>query len=362
MIGRAQLPAHGTLTTAMPLFHTAGCAMSVLGCAHRRARLALCLFDPALVLAAAEQTGADAVFGVPTMLVAMLSDPAFDTTDLTACSVVLSGGSSVPPELVRRVEQRFAARFSTVFGQTELSPIVTQTSPDDAAADKADTVGRPLPQVELKISDPVTGEVAEIGAQGEVCARGYQAMLGYFDMPGRTADTIDSEGWLHTRDLGTLDQRGYLRITGRLKDMIIRGGENIYPAEIEQVLFTHPAVREVAVLGVADQVWGETVAAVIVPTDPASPPDAALLHAYCRASIAPHKLVPRRRAPAHRLGQSAEVPPPRTDRRASAVPPRRDPNRLRLALRSALRMLDPGDRHFGADGDLRRGHSTSQPP
>jgi fatty-acyl-CoA synthase len=290
MVRRTQLPVGGSLVTAMPLFHTAGCAMAVLGAAHQRARLGLLQqFDPEVMLAACEAQRAELVTGVPTMLIALLNHPAFDTTDLSSCDVVLSGGSSVPPDLVHRVEKRFGARFSTVFGQTELSPVVTQTSPDDTVDDKAHTVGRPLPQVDVAVLDPATGAVVPVGEQGEVCARGYQAMLGYFEMPERTAETVDADGWVHTGDLGTLDERGYLRITGRVKDMIIRGGENIYPAEVEQALFTHPAVREVAVLGLADPTWGESVAAVIVPDDPANPPDPVALHAHCREHLAPHK-------------------------------------------------------------------------
>ena len=290
MIDRAELPYDGGLVSAMPLFHTAGCAMSVLGCAHQRARYVLCqLFDPALVLTAAQDHRADLLGGVPTMLIAMLSHPEFDRFDLSRLSRVLSGGSPVPPELVRRVEERFGVQFTTVYGQTELSPVVTQTSLSDSPEDKANTTGRPLPQVEVAVRDPVTRETVPVGQPGEICARGYQAMLGYFEMPERTAETIDPDGWLHTGDLGILDDRGYLQVTGRLKDMIIRGGENIYATEIEQVLFTHPRVRDVAVLGLPDPTWGEVVAAVLVPADPGQPPAATELHDLCRTHLAPHK-------------------------------------------------------------------------
>ena len=290
MIGRTQLPARGTMVSAMPLFHTAGCAMGVLGCAHQRACYVLCqVFDPALVLTAAQNHRADLLPGVPTMLIAMLGHPRFDQFDLSRLSGVLSGGSPVPPELARQAEQRFGVQFTTVYGQTELSPVVTQTSPDDSPEDKASTAGRPLPQVEVVVRDPVTGETVPAGQPGEICARGYQAMLGYFDMPERTADTIDPDGWLHTGDLGILDDRGYLRVTGRIKDMIIRGGENIDATEIEQVLFGHPGVRDVAVLGLPDPTWGEIVAAVVVPARPGEVPAVAELHALCRTHLAPHK-------------------------------------------------------------------------
>ena len=290
MIDRTGLPVRGTMVSAMPLFHTSGCAMGVLGAAHKRATFALCrLFDPTLVLTAAQDLRGDLMCGVPTMLIAMLSHPEFDTFDLSRVSGVLSGGSPVPPELVHRVERRFGADFTSVYGQTELSPVVTQSSPDDSTDDKATTAGRPLPQLEVAVLDPATGATVRVGETGEICARGYQRMLCYFDMPERTAETIDADGWLHTGDLGTLDERGYLRVTGRLKDMIIRGGENIYSAEIEQVLFTHPGVRDVAVLGLPDSAWGEIVAAVVVPGDADQVPSASELHDFCRAKLAPHK-------------------------------------------------------------------------
>ncbi len=279
----------GTLLSAMPLFHTGGCAMCVLGCAHLRARYVLMhLFDPELMLAAIDRHRPQIVTGVPTMLIAMLDHPRLCDTDLSSVEVVMSGGSMVPPELVRRIERDFGCRFTTVFGQTELSPVLTQTSPHDEERDRLQTAGLPLWNAEVQIVD-LAGNVVPIGEQGEICARGYQSMLEYFELPERTAETIDAHGWLHTGDLGRLDERGYLQITGRLKDMVIRGGENIYPAEIEQELFTHPQVADVAVVGVPDPVWGERVAAVVRPADPSDPPACATLHAYCRARLAPHK-------------------------------------------------------------------------
>lgn len=287
---RGQFPDGGVVVSAMPLFHTAGSAMSVLGCAQRKATYGLVqAFDPALVLGATQALRANVVTGVPTMLIAMLNDPAFSSYDLSSCAVVVSGGASVPPELVDRIERSFDCRFSTVYGQTELSPVVTQTSPDDGAADRAETVGRPLWQVEMKVADVATGEPLPVGEQGEICARGYQKMLGYFDMPEATAQTIDNEGWLHTGDLGTMDSRGFFRVTGRLKDMIIRGGENIYPRETETLLFTHPTIVDVAVVGVPDETWGEQVAAVLRIRQDVEAPTPEDLHNFCRAHLAPHK-------------------------------------------------------------------------
>ena len=286
---RAGFPHGGVIASAMPLFHTAGCGMSVLGTAHIAGTLTVIpYFEPELVLRAVETLRADVVFGVPTMLIALTGHPYLAQADLSSCSIAVSGGSSVPPELVARVERLFGCRFSTVFGQTELSPVVTQTSPDDSAEDKAETAGRPLWNVDVKIAD-LTGAPVPIGEQGEICARGYQRMIEYFELPEATAETIDADGWVHTGDLGTMDARGYLKVTGRLKDMIIRGGENIYPREIEERLFTHPAVEDVAVVGLPDPVWGERVAAVLRLRPGIAAPDPDELRDFCRAALAPHK-------------------------------------------------------------------------
>jgi acyl-CoA synthetase (AMP-forming)/AMP-acid ligase II len=262
----------------------------VLGCVWARATLVLCqYFDPELVLRQLERHRGDCLFGVPTMLIAIADHPRLADFDIRSCRLILSGGSTVPPDLVRKLETSFEARFSIVYGQTESSPIITQTSPDDDLLDKANTIGRPLWQVDVKIVAPSTGATSPIGQQGELCARGYQVMLGYYDMPDATARAVDAGGWLHTGDLATMDGRGYFTITGRLKDMIIRGGENVYPREIEDALFTHPKVAEVAVVGVPDPTWGEQIAAIVRPADPAAPPSSAELHELCRARLAPHK-------------------------------------------------------------------------
>jgi len=287
---RAKFADGGTLVSAMPLFHTGGCGMAVLGCAHMRGRYGLLqIFDPELALRAVENLRATVFTGVPTMLIAMLSHPALAEIDTGGLAVVVSGGASVPPELVRRVERTFGCRFTTVYGQTELSPVVSQTSLDDEDTDKAETVGRPLWNVEVKIADVRTNEPVPVGEEGEICARGYQQMLEYFDMPDATAETVDADGWLHTGDLGTMDDRGYMRITGRLKDMIIRGGENIYPREIEEVLFDHPRVLDAAVVGIPDERYGEVVVAVVRAEHADDPPTAQELRAHCRARLAPHK-------------------------------------------------------------------------
>ncbi|WP_153504060.1 AMP-binding protein [Cumulibacter manganitolerans] len=279
----------GDVVSAMPLFHTAGCGMTILGTAHLRGTVHLLqMFEPGLMLDVIERAPRPLVYGVPTMFIAMLDHPTIDRRDLSRCIVAVSGGSAVPAPVARRIEDRFGVVLSTVYGQTELSPIVTQTGPDDSVEDRIHTAGRPLWNVEVKIADPASGQALDVGGQGEICARGYQRMLGYYNMPERTAETIDADGWVHTGDLGTMDARGYLTVTGRLKDMIIRGGENIYPREIEELLFAHPAIAQVSVVGVPDERWGETVAAVVQLRGGAAV-TAAELHAYCREHLAPHK-------------------------------------------------------------------------
>ena len=227
--------------------------------------------------------------GVPTMLSAMLEELKAGDHDLSSLCVVLSGGSPVAPDLHRRVEARFGCPLVTLYGQTELSPAVCATGPDDVEADRAGTSGRPLPQVEVRIAAPSSGDVVPIGEEGEIQARGYQTMLGYFEQPDATAATIIDDGWLKTGDVGTMDARGYIRVTGRLSDMIIRGGENLYPAEIEAVLMHHPAIAEAAVFGVPDPHWGETVAAAVRLRPEAEVPHVEDLRRHCRERLAPHK-------------------------------------------------------------------------
>jgi acyl-CoA synthetase (AMP-forming)/AMP-acid ligase II len=273
----------------MPLFHTAGCAMAVLGTIACVGTLVLPpYFDPGLVLELVEAERAQCLLGVPTMLIAYLDHPRFAETDVSSVRCVVTGGAVVPPALVRRVETAFDARLSIVFAQTESSPVITQTALDDSDEDRTTTLGRPLAQTDVKIADVTTGATVVPDIVGEICTRGYHVMTGYYDQPEATAAAIDADGWLHTGDLSSMDARGYCRIGGRLKDMIIRGGENIYPREIEQVLFDHQDVADVAVLGVPDETWGEQVAAFIRPAEGRTPdPDA--LFAYCRERLAPFK-------------------------------------------------------------------------
>ena len=279
-----------TYVNPMPLFHTAGCAMGVLGTVQSLAvHVPVLAFDPALVLELLEAERAVMFGGVPTMMIAMLGHPDIGQRDLSSLRVAVSGGSPVPAELVRQVEERLGVRFSIVFGTTECSPLVTQVKLDDSEQDRAETLGTPLPQTEVMIADTATGQPVPVGQPGELCARGYLVMRGYHDAPEATAAAIDPEGWYHTGDLASLDGRGYLRIEGRIKDMIIRGGENIYPREIEDTLFAHPAVAEAVVIGVPDETWGEVVAAYVRPVPGRPGPAPEELRAWCRERLAPYK-------------------------------------------------------------------------
>jgi len=249
---------------AMPFFHTAGCVMALLGTIQARATHAfLPAFEPGRLLELLEQEGSTHMLGVPTMMIAMMEHADFARRDLSRLRVAVAGGASVPPEIVRAIEARLGVSFSIVYGQTEAAPLITQTRLDDTPDDKALTVGRPMPCADVKIADPSTGQPVPFGDIGELCARGHMVMKEYFDKPEATAAAIDAEGWLHTGDLATMDERGYCRITGRLKDMVIRGGENMFPAEIEAALIEHPLVTEVAVIGVPDPRMGEELAAFI---------------------------------------------------------------------------------------------------
>jgi fatty-acyl-CoA synthase len=280
----------GIWVNAMPMFHIGGGTLTELGTiAQRGTYVLLPGFDPGLVLELIEAYRGTIILAVPTMLLAMLDHPGLAARDLSSLQTVMSGAAVVPATLVRRATETFGCQFTIVFGQTELHGVVSQTQLGDSPEDQSETIGRPLPQVEVKIADPVTGETLPVGQVGEICARGYQTMLGYFGLPGETAAALDGDGWLRTGDLAAMDGRGYLTITGRLKDMIIRGGENIYPREIEDVLFAHPAVAQAAVVGLADEKWGERVAAVIMPADPADPPAPEALRDYCRECLAGFK-------------------------------------------------------------------------
>lgn len=286
---RAAIARGATVLNFMPMFHTAGCAMMTLGGAQMGCRTILAgLFEPANMNALIEAERVDMFLGVPTMLVALLESLAARPRDVTSISMVISGGSMVPPEVIRQVQQAYDCPFQTVYGQTETSPVLTQTQFGDAQADVLETVGQPLPQTEIAILEPGGEGVRSVGAVGEICARGYGLMLEYNDNPTATAAAIDPQGWLRTGDLGTMDSRGYVRVTGRVKEMIIRGGENLFPAEIENVLLEHPDVAEVAVVGIPDPRWGETVACFLRLAGGAALDREALVR-HCRSQLSAPK-------------------------------------------------------------------------
>ncbi len=276
----------------MPLFHTGGCVLAVLGTLYTGSTMhALLAFDPLKALQIIRQERCTALVAVPTMLLAMLQHPDFATHDLASLSRVCTGGAPVPVYLVEQVKERIGADVAIVFGQTETSPIITLTLPDDPVERKAATVGKPLPHTEVKVIHPATSEVVACGERGELCCRGYLVMAGYYHMPEKSAETIDSEGWLHTGDLATMDAHGYVNIVGRLKDMVIRGGENLFPSEIEEFLIRHPKAADVQVLGVPDAFFGEELLAVVIPKAGEQLTEQELRE-YCQGQIS-HQKIPR---------------------------------------------------------------------
>ena len=273
----------------MPMFHTAGCGLVTMGALQTGGTHVLPPgFDPELMLELIEVERGTITLSVPTMLIAMLERAEAAGRDLSSWRLATLGGAPVPIELVRRAERTLGLKVGIGFGQTEASPYVTHTYLDDPHPEWASTVGPPLPQTEVKIVGSADRDPLPINTVGELCVRGYLLMEGYFDNAEGTASALDADGWLHTGDLATMDERGYCRIQGRLKDMIIRGGENIYPREIEELLFAHPAVADVAVVGIPDEKWGEVVAAFIRPKPGALPTEDELF-GYCRAHLAHYK-------------------------------------------------------------------------
>jgi acyl-CoA synthetase (AMP-forming)/AMP-acid ligase II len=280
----------GVWVNAMPLYHVGASATTQLGTlAYRGTYVLMREWDPGLMLELFETYRGTATLVVPTMLLALLDHPDGATRDLSSIETIYSGAAVVPAALVRRTKETLDCGFSIWFGQTELNGVATATRSTDSPEDQAETVGQPLPQTEVRIADRETGETLPLGERGDICVRGYQTMVGYFDRADESAETLDDDGWLWMGDIGTMDDRGYVTITGRSKEMIIRGGINVYPREIEDVLFGHAAVAQVAVVGVPDEKWGERIVAAILAKDPSSPPSPDELKAYCRQKLAAHK-------------------------------------------------------------------------
>ncbi|HEY5523629.1 MAG TPA: AMP-binding protein [Desulfuromonadaceae bacterium] len=254
------------LCIPVPFFHCFGSVLAVMACVtHGTTMVPIEIFDPLKVLQTIEKEKCTGVHGVPTMFIAELEHPEFATFDLSSLRTGIMAGSVCPIEVMKRaVKDMHVTEITSVYGQTESSPGITQTRTEDSIELRVATVGRALPGAEVKIVDIESGATLPPGKQGELCARGYMVMKGYYKMPEETAKVIDVDGWLHTGDLAIMDENGYCKITGRIKQMIIRAGENIYPREIEEFLYTHPKVSDIQVYGVPDRKYGEQVMAAII--------------------------------------------------------------------------------------------------
>ncbi|HPS93868.1 MAG TPA: AMP-binding protein [Deltaproteobacteria bacterium] len=279
------------LLIQVPLFHCFGCVMSSLNClVHGSTMVLVEYFDPLKALKYIEQERCTAVNGVPTMYIAILMHEDFNKYSMESLRTGIMAGAPCPVETMSQVtEKMHCPEVVIAFGQTESSPVMTMTRRDDPVELRVATVGRLLPDIEGKIVDPATGEDLPPDTQGEIVTRSECIMKGYYKMPDETEHTIDQDGWLHTGDLGTVDENGYFKVTGRIKEMIIRGGENIYPREIEEYLHRHPKVSDVYVVGIPDKKYGEQVLAAII-LKPGQRSDAEEFTGFCQGRIARHKI------------------------------------------------------------------------
>ena len=281
----------------MPLYHCFGMVMGNLGSTTHGACIVYpaAAFDPAATLRAIQQERCTSLYGVPTMFIAQLGHPDFATTDFSSLRTGLMAGSPCPVEVMKQVtSQMHMPEVGIAYGMTETSPVSTQTATDDTIDRRTGTVGQAMPHVEIKIVDPDTGRIVGRGETGEFCTRGYSVMLGYWNEPEKTAQAIDPAGWMHTGDLAVMDDDGYANIVGRIKDMIIRGGENVYPREVEEFLYTHPAIADVQVIGVPDVKYGEEIMAWVKLNDGVDPGSVSTqsIREFCQGKIA-HFKIPR---------------------------------------------------------------------
>ncbi len=280
----------GVFVSPMPLFYIGGLGHAGVGAVmHRATHVVVPHFEPELLMSIIEREKGNYSLLVPTMIEAVLVHPSRTDFDLGSLTNIISGASVVEARLIRRTHAELGCTLCNVYGQTEMEGVVTSTHRDDAEADVTGTIGQPIAHFEVKIADPETGDVVPIDQSGEIWVRGPQVMLGYFGMAEETAMILRSDGWLRSGDLATMDARGFISITGRLKEMIIRGGENVYPREVENLLLEHPAIRAAAVIGLPHPFWGEQVVAVIVPSSAGTPPSVEELQDFVRRNLAAYK-------------------------------------------------------------------------
>jgi len=295
-VGESQLfTEKDRLVIPVPLYHCFGMVMGNLGCITHGATIIYPSegFEPKAVLQAVHQEKATALYGVPTMFIAELAEPDFETYDLSTLRTGIMAGSICPAEIMRKVNGKMHMKeVQIAYGMTETSPVSIQTSSLDPFEKQVTTVGRTQPHQETKIVDPANGNVVPRGETGELCTRGYSVMLKYWNNEEKTREAIDDFGWMHTGDLATMDEDGYIKIVGRIKDMVIRGGENIYPREIEEFLYTHPAIEEVQVTGIPDEKYGEELIAWVKLRPDADPVTREELQEFCKGQIA-HFKIPR---------------------------------------------------------------------
>ncbi|MFI6876468.1 AMP-binding protein [Streptomyces sp. NPDC050400] len=282
----------------VPFYHCFGMVMGNLGATSHAACIVIPApsFEPAATLRAVQEERCTSLYGVPTMFIAELNLPDFASYDLSSLRTGIMAGSPCPVEVMKRVvAEMHMAEVSICYGMTETSPVSLQTRRDDDLERRTGTVGRVLPHIEVKVVDPVTGVTLPRGEAGELCTRGYSVMLGYWGEPEKTAEVIDAGRWMHTGDLAVLREDGYAQIVGRIKDMIIRGGENVYPREIEEFLYGHPRIADVQVVGVPHEKYGEEVLACVILRDPAEPLTLDDVRDYCRDQLAHYKVPTRLR-------------------------------------------------------------------
>ncbi|MFD8999834.1 AMP-binding protein [Streptomyces sp. NPDC059582] len=280
----------------VPFYHCFGMVMGNLGATSHGACIVIPApsFEPKATLEAVQRERCTSLYGVPTMFIAELNLPDFADYDLSSLRTGIMAGSPCPVEVMKRVvAEMHMEEVSICYGMTETSPVSLQTRRDDDLEHRTGTVGRVLPHIEVKVVDPATGVTRPRGTAGELCTRGYSVMLGYWSEPEKTAEAVDPGRWMHTGDLAVMRDDGYVEIVGRIKDMIIRGGENIYPREIEEFLYAHPRIRDVQVVGVPHERYGEEVLACVIPADPADPLTLAELRAFCADRLAHYKVPSR---------------------------------------------------------------------